>query len=217
MRANSADILQAGYFVTLFIEDSQQFAFLGGLALEGSLVSFVSKQDVADLNLVANLLQPLADDTALDGDASLGHQNATSLGSASGRSSSRSSGGCRSCGRSLSRSVGSRTATQSRGVFAGVANGADVYQAGYFVTLFKEDVQQSTCCGGFAFKACLIGLISKQNVANVYGVANLLHPFADDTAFHGDARFGHNDCICQRDVLLYSQGTKNSLHSPPLL
>ena len=198
MRANCANILQAGNFVALFIEDRQQLAFFGGLALEGCLISFVSKQNIADLNLVANLLQPLADNAALDGDTGLGHQNATSLGGASsGRCGCRSSGRC-GCG-SLSRSVSSRAATQSRGVFAGVTDSTDICQTGYFVACFIEDVEKGACCGGFTFKASLIGFVGKQNIANVYGVANILQPFTDDTAFHGDARLGHNNSICQRD------------------
>ena len=49
---------------------------------------------------------------------------------------------------------------------------------------------------GFENRWIDVGLVSEQNVTHFDSVANLLLPSADDTAFHCNARLGHNYCIC---------------------
>ena len=202
LRTDSTDILHAGNFLALFEEDGQQLAFSGGLALEGSLIGFVSKQNVADFNIIADGLQPLANDAGFDSDAGLGHNNSLGLGVAS--NCCRSSGGCGcSCGSCCGLS-GCAAALQTGNILTGVTDCTNIDQAGHLVAFLEEDLQQSTLCGRLTLEGSLIGLIGKQNVANLNGIADLLFPSTDDTAFHCNARLGHNYCICQnRSSLIY--------------
>ena len=52
---------------------AETLALGGGFAFKRSLVSLVSEQDVAYIDLIAHVLQPLTDDTGFNSDASLGH------------------------------------------------------------------------------------------------------------------------------------------------
>ena len=196
MRTDGANVLQAGNFVAFVIENIQQFAFLGGLALEGSLVGFIGKQNIANLNLVANLLQPLTDDAAFHSDASLGHQNTAGLGCAGSSRSSSGGSSFGSSGRSLSRSFRTGSALQGRSIFTGIANGADILQARNLVAFFEELLQQRTGCSGFALEGSLVGLISKQNVAYVDSIAHVDLPLTNDAGFYSDAGFGHQNTLC---------------------
>jgi len=202
VRADCTDIFHTGYFVARFKEDGQQLAFGSGLALEGSLIGFISKEDVANLNLIADFLDPLTNDTALNRNTGLGHNHSTGLGVASS-SGSRCGSGRRSCGSSSLCRCG-RAALKCGAIFTGCADAAHVYEAGYFVAFLEEDFQKGTFCGGFTFKTCLVRLVGKQNVADLNLIANLLYPLADDTALDGDARFGHNYCICQNSSSLWT-------------
>ena len=74
--AHGADIDQTGNFVAFFEELLQQGTGSGGDALELSLVSLISKQDIAHVDSIANIDLPLAHDTGFNSDAFLGHQNA---------------------------------------------------------------------------------------------------------------------------------------------
>ena len=199
--ANCTDVLHAGNFLALFEEDGQQLTFCGRLALEGSLVGFVSKQNVADLDIIADGLQPLANDAGFDSDAGLGHDNCLGLGVAGNCCGS--SGGCGCSCRSCCGLSGCAAALQTGNILTGVADRTNVDQAGYFVALFEEDLQQSALCGRFTLEGSLIGLVGEQNVADLNGIADLLFPSTDDTAFHCNARLGHDYCICHGLSSLY--------------
>ena len=40
------------------------------------------------------------------------------------------------------------------------------------------------------------GYVGEQNITDLNRVTDLLFPCTNDTAFHCNARFGHNNCIC---------------------
>ena len=192
MGAYSTDVLQAGNLVAFVKEDGQQLAFGSGFTLEGSLVGFVSKQDIANGNLVAYLLQPFTDDAAFYGDTGLGHDHSLGIGISSHGGGSDSGGS----GRGSSGSLSTAGTAQRGAVLTGVTHGADIQQAGHFVAFAKEDFQQGAFGGGFALERSLVGFVGEQDVAHIDVVANLLQPFADDAAFHSDARLGHDYGIC---------------------
>ena len=78
--------------------------------------------------------------------------------------------------------------------FTGVADDADIRQAGNIIALFEEAREQRTRDLGFLIKSGLIGFIREQHVANVHAVANVFLPGGNDAAFHGLTLPRHNDC-----------------------
>ena len=203
--------IQAGYFVALVKEDLQQLAFCSGLALEGSLIGLISKQHIADLDLVADLLFPAANDAAFHSDAGLRHNHCLCQSIAhSGRSSGSCSRSC--CGRSFFSRCGA-AATQVAAIFAGVTHGTNVYQAGNLVTFTVEDVKEGAFCSGFTFEAGLICFVGEQYITDFNSVADFLFPSTNDTAFYCNTRLGHSDCVCQVVIILSFLYPEN--HSPP--
>ena len=123
---------------------------------------------------------------------------ARSGGGLNGRSSRRS-GSSRGGGGLLRGGSGGRgraVGPQGGHVLPLGADGAHVHQAGDLLAVAEKDLQQLAGGGGLTLEGSLVGLISKQDVALGDLVAHLLLPLADDTGFHCDARFGHQDCVC---------------------
>ena len=83
---------------------------------------------------------------------------------------------CGSCGCS----GGCRCVFQRGGILAGVADGADIDQARNLVAVFIEFFKQGAGGGGFAFELRLVRLIGEEDIADVYMVADILLPLAND-------------------------------------
>ena len=196
--ADDADVEQAGNVVALLEEVGQQRAGnLGGL-LEGGLVGLVGEQHVANLNLVAGLLLELVDDAALNGVALTGHDHRNrvalpGLGCGCGLGSG-CSGRC-GCGRGHI-GVAVLGGTELLKVLAGVADDADVVQAGTVIALLEEVGQQGACDLGFLFKCGLVGLVGEKDVADCDGVARVLFELIDDTALDSVALSRHDYWNC---------------------
>ena len=196
--ADGADVCKARNLVAVFIEFCKKRAGCGGLAIELRLVGFVREEDIADIDGITDVFLPLADDAGLDRDAFLRHDNglrAGTRGSSCGSGSSRlgrfccsGSGSSGGCGRVLQRG----------GVLTGIADGADVDQARNLVAVFVEFFKQGTGCGGFAFKFRLVGFIGEEDVADVYLIADVLLPLANDARFDCYAFLGHQYAFCHK-------------------
>ena len=94
---------------------------------------------------------------------------------------------------------------------AGVADNANVQQAGDVVAFLKENLEESTGVLGFLIESGLVGLVGEQDLACGDGVALLLVPLGDDTAFNCITLTGHNDCNCHiyPPVFAYVYHTRN--------
>ena len=196
--ADGADVGQARDLVAVFIELGKQGAGCGGFAFELRLVGLVGKEDIADVDCIADILLPLADDAGLDRDAFLRHDDG--LCARTGRSGgcgggcglgSLCCGGCRS-------SSGCRGILERGGVFSGVADRADIDQARDLIAVFIELLDQGASCGGFAFELRLVGLVGEEDVADVDVIADILLPLANDARFDCNAFFGHQYAFCHK-------------------
>ena len=78
------------------------------------------------------------------------------------------------------------------------ADGADVGQARDLVAVFIELGKQGAGCGGFAFKFRLVGFIGEEDVADVYLIADVLLPLANDARFDCNAFLGHQYAFCHK-------------------
>ena len=74
--ANRADIDQARDLIAVFIELLDQGAGCGGFAFELRLVGLIGEEDIADVDCIADILLPLANDARFDCNAFFGHQYA---------------------------------------------------------------------------------------------------------------------------------------------
>ena len=88
--------------------------------------------------------------------------------------------------------------TERVDAFAGIADDADVGQAGNVVAFVEEDFQHGAGFLGFFVKSGLIGFVGEQDIADSDGITLFLVPLGDDTAFHCIALTGHNDCNCHK-------------------
>ena len=196
--ADCADVGKARNLVAVLKELCKQRAGSSGFAFELRLVGFVGEQNVAGADGIADILLPLADDAGLDRDALLRHDHSLCAG-ACGRccgSGSGSLGGfcCGSCGCS----GGCRCVFQRGGILAGVADGADIDQARNLVAVFIEFLKQGAGGGGFAFELRLVRLIGEEDIADVYMVADILLPLANDARFDCNAFLGHQYAFCHK-------------------
>ena len=166
-----------------------------------------SFEHVADFNLVAGLLNELVDDAAFNGVALTGQDDRDCIALPCAYRSS-----CCGCGGGSGFSNGSRQigvavlgGTELLEIVAGVADYADVEQAGNIVTFLEEVGQQGTCNGSGLFEGCLVGFIGEEHVAHCDCIAGLLLKLVDDTAFNSIALSRHNDWNCHvRCILPFS-------------
>ena len=200
--ADDADVEQAGNVVALLEEVGQQRAGnLGGL-LKGSLVGLIGEQHVADFDLVAGLLLELVDDAALHGVALAGHDHRNRVALPGLGCAGRLRGGCCGCGCGSGGHVGVAVlvGTELLEILAGVADDADVQQAGHIVALLEEVRQQRAGNLGLLLEGSLVGFIAEQHVADFHLVARVLLELIDDTAFDSVALSRHNYWNCHCDA-----------------
>ena len=81
---------------------------------------------------------------------------------------------------------------------AGVADCADVGKARNLVAVFIEFLKQGAGGGGFAFELRLVRLIGEEDIADVYMVADILLPLANDARFDCNAFLGHQYAFCHK-------------------
>jgi hypothetical protein len=192
--ADGADVLQAGNLVALVIERGEQGAGRGGGALELRLVGLVGEEDIADRYRIADLLLPRAHDAGFDRDAFLRHDDGLRAGAVGLCCGS----GGRGCGslRRLGGSLGRSRALETCGLFAGLADRADVHEAGNLVAFVVENVEQRARRSGLALKLRFVGLIGEEDIADRYLVADLLLPCAHDARFDSNAFLRHQYAFC---------------------
>lgn len=75
LRADGADVCEAGNLVPVTEENGEELALFGAFALEGGLIRFVGEQNVANLHRVAHVLEPLSDDAGFHRDAGFRHDD----------------------------------------------------------------------------------------------------------------------------------------------
>ena len=68
----------------------------------------------------------------------------------------------------------------------------------YLIAVFIELLDQGAGCGGFAFELRLVGLVGKEDIADVDCIADILLPLADDAGLDRDAFLRHDDGLCAR-------------------
>ena len=79
---------------------------------------------------------------------------------------------------------------------AGIADGADVLQAGNLVALVIERGEQGAGRGGGALELRLVGLVGEEDIADRYRIADLLLPRAHDARFDSNAFLRHQYAFC---------------------
>ena len=87
--------------------------------------------------------------------------------------------------------------------FAGLADDHYILKHRDFVAILIENGKDGAFYLGFFFESCFVGLVSKEDVPFLDGIADLLFEFGDYAALHRLALFGHYNNLCHYEMKNY--------------